>query len=133
MNFKYRNEKNALAIAAYWKKPLDVKSEYFTIKNDAESNEDAEILIFDYVGWPYNDPRDLINALNELNGKDITARINSPGGSAIVTGKHFVTGKPVSQSRSFPVTTFPSHDIVAEKVYTKYPIGLDPEFPMSVL
>ena len=82
MNFKYRNEKNALAIAAYWKKPLDTKTEYFRVKNDTESNEDVEILIFDYIGWPFNEPVDLINTLKEFNGKAVTVRINSPGGDA---------------------------------------------------
>lgn len=80
MNFKYRTDKNAQAIAAYWKKPLDVKSEYFSVKNDSESNEDAEILLYDFVGWPFNDPRDLIESLNGLNGKNVILRINSPGG-----------------------------------------------------
>ncbi len=81
MNFKYRTDKNAQAIAAYWKKPLDVKSEYFSVKND-ESSAEAEIIIFDYIGWPYNDPRELISALDNLGGKDVVARINSQGGDA---------------------------------------------------
>lgn len=74
MKLAYRNQKNAEAISRIFNKPLTAP-EWFNVK---ASGEDSEILIFDYVGWPFNDPRDLIAALADIN--DVTVRINSPGG-----------------------------------------------------
>lgn len=76
MNLSYRTESYAKAIATIYNKPLD-KPEWFKVVA-AKDNEEAQILIFDYVGYPYNDPRDLIHALADMG--DVTVRINSPGG-----------------------------------------------------
>ena len=76
MNLLYRTRANAQAIATIYNKPLD-KPEWFKVVA-AKDNEEAQILLFDYVGWPYNDPRDLIHALADIG--DVVVRINSPGG-----------------------------------------------------
>jgi ATP-dependent protease ClpP protease subunit len=76
MRYAYRTQANAQAIAAIYNKPLD-KPEWFKVIAASEDTS-AEILLFDYIGWPYNDPRDLIQALSDMG--DVTVRINSPGG-----------------------------------------------------
>lgn len=75
MNLKYRNHKNAEAISRLWNKPLD-KADWFKVQ--AAADGESEILIYDYVGWPFNDPRDLISALAGMDS--VTVRLNSPGG-----------------------------------------------------
>ena len=47
MTFPYRNEKNARFIAAYYHKPLDKPDWY---KVEAISDDDAEVLLYDYIG-----------------------------------------------------------------------------------
>lgn len=76
MRYAYRTQANAQAIAAIYNKPLD-KPEWFKVIAASEDTT-AEILLFDYIGWPYNDPRDFIQALADMG--DVTIRINSPGG-----------------------------------------------------
>lgn len=75
MKLSYRNQKNAEAISRILNKPLD-KPDWFKVQ--AKDNGDAEILIYDFIGWPYNDPRELIAALSGMDS--VTVRINSPGG-----------------------------------------------------
>jgi ATP-dependent protease ClpP protease subunit len=75
MNLSYRNHKNAEAISRLWNKPLD-KADWFKVQ--AAADGESEILIYDYVGWPFNDPRDLISALAGMDS--VTVRLNSPGG-----------------------------------------------------
>ena len=77
MRYAYRTQANAQAIAAIYNKPLD-KPEWFKVVAAKKDDEESEILIFDYVGYPYNDPRDFIQALSEMG--NVTIRINSPGG-----------------------------------------------------
>ena len=77
MKYAYRTQVNAQAIAAIYNKPLD-KPEWFQVIAAKNVDEPSEILLFDYIGWPYNDPRDLIYALADMG--DVTVRINSPGG-----------------------------------------------------
>jgi len=77
MKLSYRNQKNAKAVAEYWGKPLD-KSDWYSVK--ALSDDSTEILIYDVIGWPYNDASGLIRHISDLGGKDILVRINSPGG-----------------------------------------------------
>jgi ATP-dependent protease ClpP protease subunit len=81
MNLNYRNEKNARAIAAYYNKPLD-KPDWYSIQNETEGDE-ATIIIFDSIGWPYNDASDLVRVVEGLKDKKVTAKINSPGGDLI--------------------------------------------------
>ncbi len=77
MNQSLRTEKNALAIAAYWGKSLE-KKDWFSIS--ASENEN-QIIIYDIIGWPWNDPKDIVNALSSMKDKEVTMKINSPGGS----------------------------------------------------
>lgn len=77
MNLKYRNQKNAESIAAYWKKPLD-KPDWYSI-NDL-SSDTPEIYIYDVVGYPYTDVGQLLREMATIKDKPILARINSPGG-----------------------------------------------------
>lgn len=78
MKLSYRSERNAAAAARYWGKSLD-KPDWYRI--EAKDNDDnAEIIIYDVIGWPYNDAFDLVRALGNIKAKNITVRINSPGG-----------------------------------------------------
>lgn len=77
MNLSYRNQKNAEATARYWNKPLE-KPDWYKI--EALSDEEAEIMIYDIIGWPFNDAAELVRSLAEMKQKMITVRINSPGG-----------------------------------------------------
>lgn len=77
MKLAYRNERNAKALAALYGKPIE-KPDWYSLKAAAE--DEAEIVIYDYIGWPYNDPVDLVRALGELGPQAVTVRINSPGG-----------------------------------------------------
>lgn len=77
MNLKYRNQKNAEATAKYWNKPLDRPDWY---KINALSDEESEIILYDVIGWPFNDAGEFVRALAGIDSKKITVRINSPGG-----------------------------------------------------
>ena len=77
INFKYRNQRNAEATARYWNKPLD-KADWYKI--EAQADDAAEILIYDIIGWPFNDAGELVRTLAEMKQSKITVRINSPGG-----------------------------------------------------
>lgn len=77
MKLSYRNQKNARSAAEYWGKPLE-KPDWYEVK--AQADEGAEILIYDVIGWPYNDAADLVRHIADLKGKEITARLNTPGG-----------------------------------------------------
>ena len=78
MKLFYRTKTIAQATAVIWNRPLE-PFEWFDVK--AEDNGDpAEILIYDYIGWPFNDPGDLVRRLKDLGGRDVNVRIHSPGG-----------------------------------------------------
>lgn len=77
MKLSYRNERNAQFIASYYNKPLD-KREWYKI--ESVTDDEASILLFDYVGWPYNSAEDFVKTLAELKQSNIVIRINSPGG-----------------------------------------------------
>ena len=76
MKLAYRNNTNAEAISRIFNKSLD-KPEWYQVKAASNGGE-SEILIYDYIGWPYNDPSDLIREMADMG--DILGRINSPGG-----------------------------------------------------
>lgn len=78
MNLKYRNQRNAEIIAAYWKKPLD-KPDWFTIRA-ATAAAPAEAFIYGPIGWPFVCEDELIRAMAEMRDEPILARINTPGG-----------------------------------------------------
>jgi ATP-dependent Clp endopeptidase proteolytic subunit ClpP len=77
MNLKYRNPRNAEATARYWNKPID-KADWYKI--EALSEDNTELMIYDVIGWPFNDAGEIIRALAGINTKTLTVRINSPGG-----------------------------------------------------
>lgn len=77
MNLSYRNDTNARITAAYWKKPLS-ETEFFKINNLGENEE--EILLYDIIGWPFNDAYQLVNYMRSIKNKDVTMKINTPGG-----------------------------------------------------
>jgi ATP-dependent Clp endopeptidase proteolytic subunit ClpP len=77
MKLSYRTEKNAKLIASFWGKSLD-KPDWYRV--EALSENEAEIIIYDVIGYPYNDAFDLVRALGNITAKNITVRINSPGG-----------------------------------------------------
>jgi ATP-dependent Clp endopeptidase proteolytic subunit ClpP len=78
MKLAYRSEKNAEAVARFWGKSLEKPDWYRIEAKDADDT--AEIIIYDVIGWPYNDAFDLVRALGNITAKNITVRINSPGG-----------------------------------------------------
>lgn len=73
----YRNEKNAKFISTLFGKPLD-KPDWFKV--ESVSDDEAEVLIYDFIGWPFNDSASFIRTLAEIKQSKITIRINSPGG-----------------------------------------------------
>lgn len=77
MNLEYRNTRNAEATARYWNKSLD-KTDWYKI--EAISEDSTELMIYDVIGWPFNDAGEIIRALAGINSKNVTVRINSPGG-----------------------------------------------------
>ncbi len=77
MNLLYRNQKNAEATAKYWNKPLD-RPDWYEVK--ASSGDEAEIVLYDVIGWPFNDAGELVRSIADMKGKSILVRINSPGG-----------------------------------------------------
>lgn len=74
---KYRNTRNAEATARFWGKPLD-RSDWYKV--NSQSDDEAEVLIYDVIGWPFSDASELVRALAGMKQKTITVRINSPGG-----------------------------------------------------
>lgn len=82
----YRNERNAKAISAYWNKPLE-KSPCYEIKNRSlsDSEEQAEICIFDIMGYPFNDLNQLVRDIGDIKTDNILLRLNTPGGDVIDT------------------------------------------------
>ena len=77
MKLSYRNEKNARFISDLYGKPLD-KPDWYKIENVAD--DEAEILIYDFVGWPFNDAEGFVRAIDGISSQKLTIRINSPGG-----------------------------------------------------
>lgn len=77
MKLPYRTQKNAEIMASITGKSLN-KPDWYEIK--AESEDNIEIIIYDYIGWPYNDPRDLLDQLSGIENEAVLVRINSPGG-----------------------------------------------------
>lgn len=77
MKLSYRNEKNARFISEFYNKPLE-KPDWYKIEN--VTDDEAEILIYDAIGWPFNDAADFIQAIRGITSQKITIRINSPGG-----------------------------------------------------
>ncbi len=77
---QYRNEYMARAVAAYYGKSLD-DPDWYEIK--AQSGDEAEILIYDIIGWPFVTAQQFIQDLMSLTAKTITIGILSAGGDLI--------------------------------------------------
>ena len=76
-NLSYRTKHNAKVIAAQWGKSPNDRADWYRIENKADG---AEILIYDVIGFPFVEAKQFIKDLNAINAKQITVRINSPGG-----------------------------------------------------
>ena len=68
MKLSYRNQHNAEATAKFWNKPLDRPDWY---KIEAQGDDEAEILIYDVIGWPFNDAGEFVRNLNAIKAKII--------------------------------------------------------------
>lgn len=77
MKLSYRNERTARFIAASYNKPLD-RPDWYRIEN--ATDDEADIIMYDYIGWPYNDAGEFVRAIGAMKQGKITIRINSPGG-----------------------------------------------------
>jgi len=77
MRLAYRNDVNAKLVAEYWGKPLD-RPDWFRMEE--KSAEEAEVFIYDVIGWPFVPADEFVRALSALTAKRILVRINSPGG-----------------------------------------------------
>lgn len=49
--------------------------------------EDDSQWIYDWIGWSYTSPKNVINKLKEANGQPVTLKINSPGGSVFAASE----------------------------------------------
>jgi len=102
MNLNYRNERNAKIIAAIYNKHLD-KTDWYKIENVAD--DEADVLLYDYIGWPFNDEREFVQMLSGLKQNKITIRINSLGGdvfsaNAIYNAIKAHPSKPITRIES---------------------------------
>jgi len=77
MKLAYRTKAVAKAISGIYNRPLD-KFDWYEIK--AQADDEMEMLIYDFIGWPFNDAGEIVRAIADMRGKKITVRINSPGG-----------------------------------------------------
>lgn len=77
MKMNYRNVKSAESIARFWGKPLD-KPDWYKI--EARTDDEAEIIIYDVIGWPFIEADVFVRELAGIKAKSIKLRINSPGG-----------------------------------------------------
>lgn len=49
-------------------------------------NDDSQWL-YDWIGWSYTSPKNVINQLKQANGQPITLKINSPGGDVFAASE----------------------------------------------
>ncbi|MDA3834264.1 MAG: Clp protease ClpP [Spirochaetales bacterium] len=80
MRLRYRTDKNAQAVAAFWEKPLGQTECY---KINSLSDDNVELFLLDVLGWPFNDINMIIKDLASIKADTITVRINSPGGDVL--------------------------------------------------
>ncbi|MDD5204414.1 MAG: Clp protease ClpP [Desulfobacterales bacterium] len=78
MKLTYRTRAVAKAVSGIYQRPLDQKFDWYEIK--AQADDEVEMLVYDYIGWPFNDAGELVRSIAGMRGKKITVRINSPGG-----------------------------------------------------
>lgn len=77
MNLSYRTEHNAKAISAFWGKSLD-RRDWYEIKSQSE--DQTELIVYDVIGFPWNDASELVRTISGITSKEILVRISSPGG-----------------------------------------------------
>jgi len=77
MKLQYRNQRNAEITANYWKKPL---SQFECWKVENKTDDEEEILLYDIIGWPFNDASSIVNYLRSIKSKNVKVKINTPGG-----------------------------------------------------
>jgi ATP-dependent protease ClpP protease subunit len=80
MKHLYRTNARARAISGVFGRPLEPFAWY---EVNALSENESELMIYDIIGWPFNDAREVVGSISEMKGRDITVRINSPGGDII--------------------------------------------------
>jgi ATP-dependent Clp protease protease subunit len=73
-----RTASKAKAIASFWGKDAKEK-DWYSIKA-ADTSGNAEIKIYDVIGWPFVEADAFLNDLSHMNAETITVKINSPGG-----------------------------------------------------
>lgn len=74
-----RTKQRAQAVAAYWGKTLEPDSnDWFSVNMASENN--AEIRIYDVIGWPWVEADAFLEKLSRIDAERIKIRINSPGG-----------------------------------------------------
>ena len=83
MNLSYRTERNAKSVAASWGRPIENKEPYLISSLADEDN--AELFVFDILGWPFNDINAMIREVSAVKAKNLLVRLNSPGGDIIDT------------------------------------------------
>jgi ATP-dependent Clp protease protease subunit len=102
MKLSYRNEKNARFISSYYNIPLENK-DWFKVENSTD--DESEILIFSFIGWPFNDSAEFVRAISSMKQKKILIRINSPGGDAFEANAMF---NAIKDHPSKPITRIES-------------------------
>lgn len=73
-----KSAKRAASIAAFWGKELKQK-DWYGFKA-ADDNGQAEIRIYDVIGWPFVEADAFLADLDNLQADSIKVKINSPGG-----------------------------------------------------
>lgn len=73
-----RTAKRAAAVAAFWNK--DPKEKDWYGFKAADDNGQAEIRIYDVIGWPFVEADAFLGELSQLQADSIKVKINSPGG-----------------------------------------------------
>ncbi len=102
MKLSYRNEKNARFISNYYNIPLENR-DWFKVENSTD--DESEILIFSYIGWPFNDSGEFVRTISSMKQKRILVRINSVGGDVFEANAIF---NAIKNHPSKPITRIES-------------------------
>ncbi|MDH5612207.1 MAG: Clp protease ClpP [Gammaproteobacteria bacterium] len=79
---KHRDQRTAESVARFWGKTLSKDEKQWYSINTTNSDQ-AEILIYDVIGWPFIDAETFVRELTAINAPNIKVRINSPGGDVM--------------------------------------------------
>lgn len=102
MKLSYRTEMNAKIISVLYDKPLD-KPDWYKIEN--ATDDEASVLLYDYIGWPFNDEREFVQMLSSLKQSKIVIHINSPGGDVFAANAIY---NAIKSHPSKPITRIES-------------------------